>query len=715
MPDDVIVPKEVEHRIRALHPPEQHEAELENARGFYRTLREDRRQELRAMREPDPIRLEPSGPSPGQQARIKAHSERKKKWRRKPRRIKYPVNTYPAGYPSEITGSEAMAKSMRLPDKSIVRFRTVKRAPGAPVPSRIRTASGHWRRRESDVVEARHKGQEVGHMRLWRGNPNSAFDRSMSGTVVMVDTVPHMQRKGIATGMWQHAKKRGLDPQHSESQTIIGQKWAAAVGKSYEVGKSEIMPGVFKPITRVAYGGGREAEPAVRAAVASRVRGDLVYHGGTKGRIKKLVRRGTAETEKGTGFGQSKGSGKGLVFTTPSRSVAQGYAVAGRTEKEFGQRGDLDMNKRIVARGKGSIASFNMKGQWPKAVYHGSNGPELLYTPKQLQQGRHTVQGQKPHRTRQYKSQRLTQEVRDRHRLRARALHAKGVPVAPGDRQGERYRRFLEEGDPLHTKAEESDIARRAMLRGEKTPKQLREEEFDRLFGKSYEDDLRAQFQAKAANSRWAAEHPEWVAQHKRISSLSADEKKAKVSAGRKKVDPNKILKPIRMDEGTVPTPERKHRLARLIHRKREQVGKAWRRPEHSVVVTGSRDISEKDRKRIRRDLSRTRMARPHKRLVVHHGGASGADDAAGEWAWDKKVDQDIHRADWAKHGRAAGPIRNKQMLQHARPNKVFAYPKGESKGTRNTIAEAQKQGYKVKIRELDHRKSDGKVLQRLA
>jgi SLOG family YspA-like protein len=139
----------------------------------------------------------------------------------------------------------------------------------------------------------------------------------------------------------------------------------------------------------------------------------------------------------------------------------------------------------------------------------------------------------------------------------------------------------------------------------------------------------------------------------------------------------------------------------RIVDAWKKDIGKAWHRPDYDVVVTGSRDISDKDRKRIRRDLSRTQLVRPHKRLVVHHGGASGADDAAGEWAWDKRKDQAIHPANWAKHGRAAGPIRNKQMLQRAQPKKVLAYPKGESKGTRGAIAEAKKQGYKVKVREL--------------
>ena len=42
---------------------------------------------------------------------------------------------------------------------------------------------------------------------------------------------------------------------------------------------------------------------------------------------------------------------------------------------------------------------------------------------------------------------------------------------------------------------------------------------------------------------------------------------------------------------------------------------------------------------------------------------------------------------DWEKHGRAAGPIRNKLMLDEGRPDLVVAFPGG--RGTANMVKQA--------------------------
>jgi len=50
--------------------------------------------------------------------------------------------------------------------------------------------------------------------------------------------------------------------------------------------------------------------------------------------------------------------------------------------------------------------------------------------------------------------------------------------------------------------------------------------------------------------------------------------------------------------------------------------------------------------------------------VVLVHGDARGADTLAARWAEDKEgVVVESYPADWDKHGRAAGPIRNQQML----------------------------------------------------
>jgi hypothetical protein len=63
----------------------------------------------------------------------------------------------------------------------------------------------------------------------------------------------------------------------------------------------------------------------------------------------------------------------------------------------------------------------------------------------------------------------------------------------------------------------------------------------------------------------------------------------------------------------------------------------------------------------------------------------------AGAWA---AIEVEVYRADWAKHGRSAGPIRNQRMLSDGKPDKVMAFPGG--RGTRGMIALARAAGVEV-------------------
>lgn len=77
----------------------------------------------------------------------------------------------------------------------------------------------------------------------------------------------------------------------------------------------------------------------------------------------------------------------------------------------------------------------------------------------------------------------------------------------------------------------------------------------------------------------------------------------------------------------------------------------------------------------------------------IIEGGAGGADKLSGKWADDNKIEHITENADWSKHGKAAGPIRNKNMLTHS-PDLVIAFPGG--RGTANMIKQAKEQGIKV-------------------
>lgn len=82
------------------------------------------------------------------------------------------------------------------------------------------------------------------------------------------------------------------------------------------------------------------------------------------------------------------------------------------------------------------------------------------------------------------------------------------------------------------------------------------------------------------------------------------------------------------------------------------------------------------------------------KPTLVIHGGAHGADAIAHDWARKHFVEVKVYRADWDLHGRAAGPIRNRQMAAHPGLELVVAFP--GAKGTANMIEETRKAGVEV-------------------
>jgi hypothetical protein len=72
-------------------------------------------------------------------------------------------------------------------------------------------------------------------------------------------------------------------------------------------------------------------------------------------------------------------------------------------------------------------------------------------------------------------------------------------------------------------------------------------------------------------------------------------------------------------------------------------------------------------------------------------GGAKGADYLGKRYATVKEIPFTEYPADWETHGRAAGPIRNKQMLVEGKPDVVVAFDDSGA-GTRDMI----RQSYKV-------------------
>jgi len=108
------------------------------------------------------------------------------------------------------------------------------------------------------------------------------------------------------------------------------------------------------------------------------------------------------------------------------------------------------------------------------------------------------------------------------------------------------------------------------------------------------------------------------------------------------------------------------------------------------VLVCGSR--SWDDAQTIRARLSTLPVG-----STIVTGGARGADQLAESIARSLGFDVETHRADWKRHGKHAGFVRNLKMLD-TRPDLVLAFHDGRSTGTQHTIDEARRRRLRLVI-----------------
>lgn len=86
--------------------------------------------------------------------------------------------------------------------------------------------------------------------------------------------------------------------------------------------------------------------------------------------------------------------------------------------------------------------------------------------------------------------------------------------------------------------------------------------------------------------------------------------------------------------------------------------------------------------------------------VEIISGHASGVDSFAEQYAKENGIALKVFPADWKAYGRAAGPIRNRQMLDYARTSDalLIALWDGKSKGTKNIIDKARSLDIECKI-----------------
>jgi len=78
-----------------------------------------------------------------------------------------------------------------------------------------------------------------------------------------------------------------------------------------------------------------------------------------------------------------------------------------------------------------------------------------------------------------------------------------------------------------------------------------------------------------------------------------------------------------------------------------------------------------------------------NEKIEIVSGGAKGADSLAEKVALISEIPVKVFQPDWDKHGKAAGHIRNQQIVDNS--DIIVAFWDGESKGTKDTIDKARR------------------------
>lgn len=112
------------------------------------------------------------------------------------------------------------------------------------------------------------------------------------------------------------------------------------------------------------------------------------------------------------------------------------------------------------------------------------------------------------------------------------------------------------------------------------------------------------------------------------------------------------------------------------------------------LIIAGSRTFD--DYRLLCTICDRITTNSPHGTVEIISGGAKGADSLGERYAIEKGFGLRIFPADWERHGKSAGYIRNIEMAEYG--DTLAAFWDGCSKGTEHMIRHAKEKGLTVHI-----------------
>lgn len=136
-----------------------------------------------------------------------------------------------------------------------------------------------------------------------------------------------------------------------------------------------------------------------------------------------------------------------------------------------------------------------------------------------------------------------------------------------------------------------------------------------------------------------------------------------------------------------------------------------------NIAIIGSRDFADYLllKNTINKYLEDNNLTHKDIQYIVS-GGARGADRYGEQYGKEYGIDLKIYLPEWDKYDKAAGYIRNKQIVEDS--DIIFAFWDGESKGTKHSIDLAPKMKKKIIVTKFEKKnpisESSISILQKL-
>jgi hypothetical protein len=114
------------------------------------------------------------------------------------------------------------------------------------------------------------------------------------------------------------------------------------------------------------------------------------------------------------------------------------------------------------------------------------------------------------------------------------------------------------------------------------------------------------------------------------------------------------------------------------------------------IAIVGSRTFNDPETAKSAVFAAVARIAVKHPTATIVSGGARGVDTWANDAARSQGLPCVVLKPDWDKHGRAAGLLRNTEIVEAS--THILGFWNGFSRGTQDTLSKAKKAGKPVSV-----------------